>query len=99
MEIFGNLTLDNLSLDFVLVVLIIAGGFFQKRYLNAWKIDSALKTLLVATIFTFLYLALNCDFASWEHARPCLQTGFVSYAVATSLYEIIVKKLIPKKEA
>lgn len=92
MDILQNFNLDGLQLNFILVVLIIAGGYFQKRYWKSTKLNNSLKTLIIATIFTTIYLGLTCDFASWDNMKPCLTIGFVSYAIATSFYELILKR-------
>ena len=86
-----NASLQLLNIDLIIVLLVIASGYFQSRYLTDWKLNASLKTLLIATIFTFIYLSLNCNFDSLELAKPCLLMAFISYAVATSFYEIIIK--------
>lgn len=86
-----NTSLQILNIDLIIVMLVIAAGFFQKRYLKSFTLNSAFKTLIVGTIFTTIYMGLNCDFSSWECAKPCLMVAFISYCFATSFYEIIVK--------
>lgn len=93
MEIIQDFTFSNLNLNLILVILIIAGGFFQKKYWTSVRLSGTIKTLIISTIFTLIYLSLTCEFTSFADAKPCLLTGFVSYAVATSFYEVIIKKL------
>jgi hypothetical protein len=79
-------------IDFAAVLLVLLGGFFSKRYLSSWKIDTAFKTLLMGTFFIAGYMAvlhLSGDLQKQHYAKY-----FVSYCVATSLYEIILKRFL-----
>lgn len=87
-----NTSLLSLNIDLMIVLLVISGGFFQKKYWNTdTRLNSAFKTLIVATVFTAIYLLLSCDFESFETAKHCLKIAFISYCISTSFYEIIVK--------
>ena len=81
----------SVNIDLLIVMLVIASGYFQFRYMADIKLKPVYKTLIVATILTALYIVLSCDFTSWLCLRPCLLTALMSYAIATSFYETIVK--------
>lgn len=81
----------SFNIDLLIVLLVIASGYFQYRYMSAIMIKAVYKTLIVATALTALYILLTCDFKSWVCVKPCLLTALISYTVATSFYETIVK--------
>lgn len=88
-NIWGNI---SQHIDPMVVLLVLMGGFFAKRYMAELNINNAVKTLLVGTVFTAVYLLIL-------HMSGGLQKAdytkyFVSYCVATSLYEILIKKLM-----
>jgi hypothetical protein len=83
-------------IDFVAVLLVLLGGFFSKRYLSAWKWDTAIKTLIVGTIFILGYIAVL--YISGELHKQHYAKYFVSYCIATSLYEIILKRFLSMVE-
>lgn len=83
------------NIDPVIVFLIIAGGYFQGLYLQL-KIftknvgyDKTLKTLLAGTFFVLIYLTI----LSFTNSFPKEIWGkiFISYVVATSFYDIILR--------
>lgn len=85
---------DNLHIDPIIVLIVIASGFFSKRYLKGFalvitdeKADDAFKTLLVSLIVSAVYLALI------GLPREMWAQYFISYFLATSLYEIIVRPI------
>ena len=79
----------NPFIDVVVVGMVIAGGYFSKAYLTAYKASDAIKTLIVGTVFTCLYLLLM--FAA-KHPINIVKC-FISYAAATSFYELIIKEI------
>lgn len=91
-----NISLLDFNVDLLIVLLVIASGFFQRKYLSEIKVSSAYKTLLISGVFVALYIVLTCDFTSWECVKPCLKTALISYTMATSFYELIVKYFIDK---
>ena len=80
-----------LLIDLLIVLLVIASGYFQFRYMSVINLKPVYKTLLVATLLTSFYIIFTCDFTSWECVKPCLLTALMSYTVATSFYETIAK--------
>ena len=78
-------------IDPVIVALVLLGGFFSKRYLFEVNIKEVYKTFIVGTLITCIYLLLlklNGQFYKADYTKY-----FVSYTVATSLYEILFKQL------
>src|SRR5690242_20634419 len=80
------------AIDFLIVAIVLASGFFQKLYLKAFYLsknesyDSALKTLLVSALFSAIYIVLLKDpdkASNWSKY-------FLSYVFATSLYELLI---------
>lgn len=81
------------AIDFIIVGLVLASGFFQGRYLTGITLsknssyDSALKTLFVSAVFSAIYIILIKDpekASNWSKY-------FLSYVFATSLYELLVQ--------
>jgi hypothetical protein len=81
------------SIDFIIVGLVLASGFFQKRYLSGFSLvktdslDSALKTLGLSFVVSVIYILILKDPdkpSNWAKY-------FISYFFATSLYELIVE--------
>ena len=94
MEFIQEILSANIKIDFIIISLVIAGGYFQKSYWTSEKPTQALKTLFVGTVFSFIYLGLTMDFSSFDAIRNGLLSGFVSYTLATSFYELIVKHVV-----
>lgn len=94
MEFISEILSGQFSVDFVIVSLVIAGGYFQKLYLGSWKIDQAIKTLVVSTIFSLIYIFGSAYVEHEEPTRQMLLNGFVNYALATSFYELIAKHVV-----
>jgi hypothetical protein len=94
MEFIEEILSANIKIDFIIISLVIAGGYFQKSYWTSEKPTQALKTLFVGTVFSCIYLGLTMDFSRFDAIRNGLLSGFVSYALATSFYELIVKHVV-----
>ena len=94
MDFINELLTANIKIDFVIIALVIAGGYFQKKYWISEKPLPAIKTLAVGTLFSLIYLSLTMDFNTFDSVRSGLLSGFVSYALATSFYELIVKHVV-----
>ncbi len=80
--------LSFLHIDPVVVLIVIGSGYFQLYYLKTWTIDKALKTLVVSFLVCLIYfwiLYLNGNFP-----REVWANYFLSYFLATSLYELII---------
>ena len=75
------------NIDWVIVILVIASGYFQSAYLKDLNINDALKTLLVSFIASGIYLLLSGDLVN----KASLAKYFFSFFLATSLYEILLK--------
>lgn len=90
-EIFNYLwTAIATNINWMIVVLVIVSGYFQRYYLKNIKVmGDAVKTLLVSFIVTTIYLSLIGDI----YDRQALARFFFSYFISTSLYEIILKPL------
>lgn len=81
-------------LDIIIVVLVIAAGYAAKKF---WKYGSpsmAWKTVIVAAIFVGIYTLIA--WLSNQLTEAYWSKCFVSYTVATSLYELILKQLKQK---
>ena len=85
---------DNLPIDYVIILLVLLAGQFQKRYLFHMNMSGAMKTLLVSFVFTFVYAILLTLSEGFTKQLPL--RWFFSYVVATSLYELILKRWIEK---
>jgi hypothetical protein len=85
---------DNLPIDFVVVVLVLFAGEFQKKYMEDWRVSGALKTLFVSFVFTLVYAILFSLSNGFLKSLPV--KWFFSYTLATSLYELLFKKIINK---
>lgn len=84
---------DNITahIDPIIVGLVLLSGFFSTRYLFELNIKDVYKTFIVGTILTAIYLfLLNVN---GMLLRADYTKYFVSYTVATSLYEILLKRL------
>lgn len=83
------------QLDWVIVVLVLLCGFFQKRYLKGFSIskdesyDSALKTLALSAVVSAVYIFLLKD----PNKANNWSKYFISYFAATSLYELLITPL------
>lgn len=75
------------NIDWVIVLLVIASGYFQSAYLKDLNINDALKTLMVSFIAAGFYLVLAGNLTD----KASLAKYFFSYFIATSLYEILLK--------
>lgn len=94
--------IKNLGIDPIIVILIIAGGFFATRYLGSLtkiqlgkmviSFNDAWKTLLVGTVFTILYIVVL--HFSGELQRDMVKSFFYSYVFATSFYELLVGPIV-----
>lgn len=80
-------------LDWILFLLVLAGGYFQSAYLKGIKLsksnDATVKTLLMGSIFCFIYLAILK--MNGQLPKEVWAKYFFSYVAATSFYEIILK--------
>lgn len=77
------------NLDFIAVILVLLGGIFAKHYMTWWKAPTALKTLVMGTLFLVIWCVI-------QHGADKLNADglgkmFFSYCVATSLYELILR--------
>lgn len=72
----------------------VLGGLFAKRFLRDWSLKTAFKTLLVGTVFTGLYTLILV----WSGASLLddLSKWFMSYTVATTFYELLLKEFMKR---
>jgi hypothetical protein len=59
MDFIQEILSANIKIDFIIISLVIAGGYFQKSYWTSEKPRQALKTLFVGTVFSCHILRLN----------------------------------------
>ncbi|MBS1988718.1 hypothetical protein JST56_07065 [Candidatus Dependentiae bacterium] len=95
----GIIPLLTKHIDWVSVLLVLCSGFFVKRYTpgtsiipigkKVISIASAGKTLIIGSLFITLYIIVM--WMGGELHREDYTKYLISYCVATSLYEIIVK--------
>lgn len=80
---------EQLHIDLFIVLLVFAAGFFQQRYLYNLKWSQALRTLAVSFVFSAVYLILLS--IAGQFKKENIVQYFISYAVATSFYELLIK--------
>lgn len=101
----GLLALISNHIDWVCYFLVIFGGLFAKYYLKDLKaitvfgktitFGNTTKTLVIGTIFITLYIFIMY-MAGGLHKEDYTKY-FISYCVATSTYEIAIKRFLRKK--
>jgi uncharacterized membrane protein len=98
-NLMSYLKWDALHLDAVVMLLVICAGFFQKKYLANVNLLPALKTLIVGCVFVSIWVLIKWVNKSLE--RDKVEDYFISFAVATSLYDLVLKpilnRLFPKE--
>lgn len=85
---------DKYPIDFIIILLVLLSGEFQKRYLCHWNASGATKTLIVSALFTMIYALLVV--LSTGYAKELPLRWFFSYVLATSLYELLLRKWFSK---
>jgi hypothetical protein len=93
-NLFNYLKWDSLHLDAVVVLLVICAGFFQKKYLENVNLLPAVKTLIVGCVFVAAWVIIK--WANNSLVKDKIEDYFISFAVATSLYDLVVKPLLKK---
>lgn len=90
-EIINNLwAVINANIDWLIVALVIASGYFQKRYMKCVSMGGeAVKTLLVSFVITTIYVLLDGSITS----NKMLAKFIFSYFMATSLYDVLIKPI------
>lgn len=92
--------LDSVAniLDPIILALVIMSGLFQDSYTKPFvlikkdeKYNSALKTLILSTIFVLAYIFFIGKENSDE--PKTYVRWFVSYVVATSIYELVISPI------
>jgi Na+/H+-dicarboxylate symporter len=90
----------TLPIDIIMIALVLLSGIFQNKYFSEWKFNAAWKTLIVSFVFCSIYAAIY--FIQHGNLKDMLMKWFFSYVVATSLYELLMKrfmkKLFPEEE-
>lgn len=95
MEILNYLN-DKMNIDYIIVLIVFLSGYFQELYLCGLvfsksnpRYDAAIKTLLVSFVVGSIYI-----YFMYRNDRtvpvPYVKY-FISYFVATSLYDLAVK--------
>jgi hypothetical protein len=95
MEIFDLLKIGA-YIDFIVIVLVIAGGYAVKRYWStpSKMFSTAWKTLIVSTTLVFIYTIIALLTGKADSDFP--MRAFISYTVATSLYDLLLKNFTKK---
>lgn len=95
--------LDTKYVDFFIFILVIGAGFAQNRFLSpfVWykkdsRYDATLKTFAVSLIFSGLYIwiykyELKGASDTDQLAAVPVMKFFISFALATSFYDIILR--------
>jgi hypothetical protein len=86
MEILNTL-LQHISP--AVITLVLLGGLFAKNYMGNVNLPVAFKTLFVATLFVVVYVLTQIFFSEFDTKQ--IPDYFISYCVATSLYELLLK--------
>lgn len=84
-------TLINKHIDWIAVALVLLGGLFAKKYLWQVNFPVALKTLVVGSLFITVYICLMA--ASGQLYKADYTKYFFSYCFATTLYEVLLKRI------
>lgn len=84
-----QINVNNPYCDITVIFLVILGGYFARRNLKELPINLTYSTLITGTVFSFIYLWL----AHLAGREVDLVKGFVSYCIATSCYDLIVKQI------
>ena len=88
-----NFLKEQLHIDGVIVLIVIASGFFQQKYLCGLRLstddktDSALRTLVLSGAVVAIMLFLT------GAGKDDIWPAFLSYFLATSFYELIVRPI------
>jgi len=95
--------LDTKYVDFFIFILVVGAGFFQARYLAPFTLykkdaryDATLKTFIISLIFSGIYIWIykyelkQATAAEQVQAVPVMKF-FISFALATSFYDLIVR--------
>lgn len=84
----------SLGWDPYIIMLVLASGFFQKKYLVGIKIidkmSDAHKTLFVSGLFSAIYIGVLV-ITKHENLSDKMLGFVLSYIFATSFYEILIK--------
>lgn len=76
-------------INIVVLVLVLLGGIFSKNYMNNVNMPVAFKTLIMGTLFVILWILVQIVSKSFDVKQ--LPDYFITYCVATSLYELLLK--------
>lgn len=101
LELFDAL-FQKVTINWTVVALVIAGGFGQNAYLKYWMpfkklptdYNAAIRTLLVGLVITVVYFLIV------RHSKDLVYIPgefFVSYCIATSIYQVAIYPLVKKK--
>jgi hypothetical protein len=91
MQQFLDYLNNVLHIDPIIVLIVIAAGFFQEKYMCSFRVskdektDAALKTLLVSFSVSIIYLVFK------GLPKEMFAQYFLSYFLATSFYEMILR--------
>jgi TctA family transporter len=77
------------DVDFIIVLLFVITGYFMKKYFVEWKLKMVYKVLIVGTFLTGLYILSL--YTSGVDVKVLWKKWLVSYALSTSLYDVVLK--------
>lgn len=99
-----NFLKDNLNIDIFIVLIVFLSGFFQEKYLIAFKLskderyDKALKTLALSFIVSWIYIYVvysNEKIVSKNNGEAVDPINWarylISYFTATSVYDLAIR--------
>jgi hypothetical protein len=89
LEWLNRTNIENPYCDFTVIILVILGGYFARRNLKELPFNLTYTTLITGTMFSLIYLLL----LHMAGQKIDLVKGFVSYCIATSCYDLIVKQV------
>ena len=78
-------------LDVAIMILVICSGFLVKKFWTQGRLDTAWRTLILSAALVVVYTIIMIT--THELHETYWAKCFVSYTAATSLYELIIKKI------
>lgn len=89
-DLFG--LIESNYFDVAIIILVVCSGFLVKRFwTQQGKLCTAWRTLIISSVLIVIYTVIML--ATHELHPTYWAKCFVSYTVATSFYELILKKL------
>lgn len=84
--------IQKLGIDIPILIIYILGGLFAKKYIKIKGVSTTYTTLIVGSLLTIAYvIAMYLE----NNILPFTKI-IMSYALATSFYELILKQILKK---